>query len=77
MSEQILVPISLEERLTVIAGRRPSSSAPTAPASRCATGSGRLVIRAGHRLAEGEVGREPRPDAASSASPPPRARAPS
>ncbi len=62
--EQILVPISLEERLTVIAGK----AAELFGADRAAIAlrdeeRDALVVRAGHGLAEGEVGRELRPHA--------------
>ena len=62
--EQILVPISLEERLTVIAGK--AAELFGADRATIALRDGErdaLVIRAGHGLAEGEVGRELRPDA--------------
>ena len=62
--EQILVPISLEERLTVIAGK--AAELFGADRATIALRDGErdaLVVRAGHRLAEGEVGRELRPDA--------------
>jgi signal transduction histidine kinase len=62
--EQILVPISLEERLTVIAGK--AAELFGADRASIALRDGKrdvLMVRAGHRLAEGEVGRELQPDA--------------
>ena len=62
--EQILVPISLEERLTVIAGKAAELfGADRATIALRDEERDALVIRAGHGLAEGEVGRELRPDA--------------
>jgi GAF domain-containing protein len=62
--EQILVPISLEERLTVIAGKAAELfDADRATIALRDEGRDALVVRAGHRIAEGEVGRELRPDA--------------
>jgi signal transduction histidine kinase len=62
--EQILVPISLEGRLTVIAGKAAELFGADRAAIALRDGErDALVVRAGHGLAEGEVGRELRPDA--------------
>ena len=56
--EQILVPISLDERLTVIARKAAELfGADRATIALRAEGRDELVVRAGHSLAPGEVGR--------------------
>ncbi len=56
--EQMLVPISLEDRLTVIAGKAAELFGAERATIALRTGeSGELIVRAGHELDPGEIGR--------------------
>src|SRR5262249_37791743 len=57
MIEQILGPVSLEDRLTLVARKAAElSGADTAAVALLDQTEGRLVLRAGHRLEEGDLG---------------------